>query len=87
MFSLVSHLSHSFFLITFVFLIQKLFSNISLVKSKIKITLLACLTWGGTLLFLVLNIASRGVSLKWGGSPSIISITIIPNDQMSTAVP
>lgn len=32
----------------------------------------------------ILLIACRGGSLKKGGSPSIISITIIPNDQIST---
>lgn len=32
-------------------------------------------------------IACRGGSLKNGGSPSIISMIIIPNDQISTSGP
>lgn len=33
------------------------------------------------------RIACSGGSLKNGGSPSIISITMMPNDQMSTSGP
>merc|ERR1719369_224624 len=52
-------------------------------------------SWGDTFKFfslgggmsLILLIACSGGSLKNGGSPSTISITIIPRDQISTSGP
>lgn len=49
-------------------------------------TLCVFLSLGGGM-SLILRIACRGGSLKKGGSPSTISITIIPSDQMSTSGP